>query len=58
MQIFSGNKTLINQRLDNLRKEIADLKESLELTQEESKVKFNKLYEKISTMERNLFSLK
>ena len=51
-------ETLTNHRLDNLSKEIADLKESLEFTQEETEGKFNKLNEKITTMERNLFSLK
>ena len=58
MQLISGNTTLTNQRLDNLSKEIADLKESLEFTQEETEEKFNKLNEKITTMEKNLFSLK
>ena len=52
------NTTLTNQRLDNLSKEIADLKESLEFTQEETEGKFSKLNEKITSMERNLFSLK
>ena len=45
------NTTLANQRLDNLSKE------SLEFTQEKTEEKFNKLNEKISTMERNLVSL-
>ena len=58
MQLISGNTTLTSQRLDNLCKEIADLKESLEFTQEETEEKFNKLNEKITTMEKNLFSLK
>ena len=58
MQLISGNTTLTNQRLDNLSKEIADLKESLEFTQEETEEKFSKLNEKITSMERNLFSLK
>ena len=58
MQLISGNTTLTNQRLDNLSKEIEDLKENLEFTQEETEEKFNKLNEKIATMERNLFSLK
>ena len=59
MQLISGNATLANQRLDNLTsKEITDLKESLEFSQEETERKFNKLNEKISTMEKNLFSLK
>ena len=51
-------ETLTNHRLDNLSKEIADLKESLEFTQEETEGKFSKLNEKITSMERNLFSLK
>ena len=58
MQLISGNTTLTNQRLDNLSKEIADLKESREFTQEETERKFSMLTEKISTMEKNLFSLK
>ena len=58
MQLISGNTTLTNQKLDNLSKEIADLKESLEFTQEETEEKFSKLNEKITSMERNLFSLK
>ena len=60
MQLISGNTTLTNQRLANLSKEIANLKESLEFTQEETKGKFAgyKLNEKISTMERNLSILK
>ena len=58
MLLISGNTTLTNQRLDNLSKKIADLKENLEFTQEETEGKFRKLNEKISTMEKNLFSLK
>ena len=58
LQLISGNTTVTNQRLDNLSKEIADLKESLEFTQEETDGKFSTLKEKISTMEKNLFSLK
>ena len=58
MQLISGNTTLTNQRLDNLKKEIADLKESLEFTQEKAEEKFSKSNEKITSMERNLFILK
>ena len=54
MELISGNKTLTNQRLENLTKEITDLKESLEFTLEETESKFNKLNEKISSIERNL----
>ena len=32
MQLMSGNTTLTNQKLDNLNKEIARLKDSLEFT--------------------------
>ena len=58
MQLISGNTTLTDQRLDNLSKEIADLKESLEFTQEETEGKFSTLNEKISIMEMNLFNHK
>ena len=37
MQLISGNATLTNQRLDNFSKYNAELKESLEFTQEETK---------------------
>ena len=37
MQLISRNATLINQGLYNLSKKIADLKESLEFTLEETK---------------------
>ena len=50
----ASSTTLIN----NFSKEIAGLKESLELTEEETEEKFNKVIDKISTMERNLFRLK
>ena len=53
MQLTS-NTTLIN----NFSKEIAGLKESLEFTEEETEEKLNKIIDKISTMERNLFRLK
>ena len=58
MQLISGNPTLTNERLDSLSKDIADLKDSLEFTQEETEGKFNTLTEKISTIEKNLCSLK
>ena len=57
MQLISGCTTLTNQTLDNLSKEIEDLKESLEFTQEETEGKFSKLNETITSMERNLCSL-
>ena len=52
MQLISGSTTLTNQRLDNLSKETADLKESLEFTQGETEEKFSTLNEKTSTMEK------
>ena len=36
MQLISGNKTLINQRLDIFTKTITRLRQSLEFTQEET----------------------
>ena len=36
MQLISGNKTLINQRLDIFIKTITRLRQSLEFTQEET----------------------
>ena len=58
MQLISENTTLTNQALDSLSKEITDLKENLEFTSEETEEKFSKLNEKITSMGRNLFSLK
>ena len=58
MELISGNTTLPNQRLDNLIKEIANLKGSLQFTQQETEGKLNKLNEETSRMEINLFSLK
>ena len=58
MQLISGNATLTNEKLDNLSKEIADLKESLEFTREETEEKFSELNGRITSIERNLFSLK
>ena len=53
-----NNNECLSKCLDNLSKEIADLKQSLGFTQEETEGKFSTLNEKISTMEKNLFSLK
>ena len=47
MQLISRNTTLTN----NLSKEIADLKESLEFTQEQTEEKISKLNEKITSIE-------
>ena len=58
MPSISGNTILTNQRLDHLSKEIADLNESLKFTHQETEEKFVKLNEKVSTVGRNLFSLK
>ena len=43
IQLILGNTALTNQRLDNLSKDIVELKESLEFTQEETKQIFNKI---------------
>ena len=58
MQLISGNTALTNQRLNNLSKEIEELKECVKSTQEETEEKINKINETVSIMERNLFSLK
>ena len=58
MQLISGNTAQTSQTLDNLSREIEDLQEFLELTEEQTKGKFNTLNEKIITIERSLFSLK
>ena len=58
MQLISGNTAQTSQTLDNLSRETEDLQEFLELTEEQTKGKFNTLNEKIITIERSLFSLK
>ena len=58
MQLISGNTAQTSETLDNLSREIEDLQEFLELTEEQTKGKFNTLNEKIITIERSLFSLK
>ena len=61
LALISGNNSLTNQRLDNLSKDINDLKESLEFSQNEYDDKFKnmgnkiqKLEEKINLMEKEL----
>ena len=47
LTLICGNKSLTNQRLDNLSKDINDLKESLEFSQNEYDNKFKNLGDKI-----------
>ena len=58
MQIISGNTQLTNQRLDALTKDITDLKESLQFTQNEVDDKFKNLEERVKSIESELKNIK
>ena len=58
MQLISRNITLTNQRLDNFSKEVAGLKKVSNSLKRKKKKNFNKINETISTLKKNLFSLK
>ena len=47
LALISGNNALTNQRIDNLSKDINDLKESLEFSQNEYDNKFKNMGDKI-----------
>ena len=51
LALISGNNSLMNQRLDNLSKDINDLKESLEFSQNEYDDKFKNMGDKIQKLE-------
>ena len=51
LALISGNNSLTNQRLDNLSKDINDLKESLEFSQNECDDKFKNMGDKIQKPE-------
>ena len=53
LALISGNNSLTNQRLDNLSKDINDLKESLEFSQNEYDDKFKNMGDKIQTRRKN-----
>ena len=50
LALISGNNSLTNQRLDNLSKDINDLKESLEFSQNEYDDKFKNMGDKIQKL--------
>ena len=52
--LISGNNWLTNQRLDNLSKDINDLKESLEFSQNKSDDKFRNMGDKIQKLEQKM----
>ena len=52
--LISGNNSLTNQRLDNLSKDINDLKESLEFSQNKSDDKFRNMVDKIQKLEQKM----
>ena len=52
--LISGNNSLTNQRLDNLSKDINDLKESLEFSQNKSDDKFRNIGDKIQKLEQKM----
>ena len=52
--LISGNNSLTNQRLDNLSKDINDLKESLEFSQNKSDDKFRNMGDKIQKLEQKM----
>ena len=52
--LISGNNSLTNQRLDNLSKDVNDLKESLEFSQNKSDDKFRNMGDKIQKLEQKM----
>ena len=55
---MSAYNSLTNQRLDNLSKDINDLKESLELSQNEYDDKFKNMGDKIQKLEEKINQMK
>ena len=54
LALKSGNNSLTNQRLDNLSKDLNDLKESLEFSQNEYDDKFKNMSDKIQKLEEKM----
>ena len=54
LALMSGNNSLTNQRLDNLSKDINDMKESLEFSQNEYDDKFKNVGDKIQNLEEKI----
>ena len=58
LALISGNNSQTNQRLDNLSKDINDLKESLEFSQNEYDDKFKNMGDKIQKLEEKINLMK
>ena len=58
LALISGNNSLTNQRLDNLSKDINDLKESLEFSKNEYDDKFKNTGDKIQKLEEKINLMK
>ena len=58
LALISGNYSLTNQRLYNLSKDINDLKESLEFSQNEYDDKFKNMGDKIQKLEEKINLMK
>ena len=58
LALISGNNALTNQRIDNLSKDINDLKESLEFSQNEYDDKFKNMGDKIQKLEEKINLMK
>ena len=58
VQLIYGNNSLTNQRLDSLSKDINDLKESLEFSQNEYDDKFKNISEKVQKLEEEINLMK
>ena len=58
LALKSGNNSLTNQRLDNLSKDINDLKESLEFSQNEYDDKFKNMGNKIQKLKEKINLMK
>ena len=54
LALISGNNSLTSQRLDSLSKDINDLKESLEFSQNEYDDKFKNLGDKVKKLEEKI----
>ena len=54
LALISGNNSLTNQRLDNLSKDINDMKESLKFSQNEYDDKFKNVGDKIQNLEEKI----
>ena len=58
LALISGNNSLTNQRLDSLSKDINELKESLEFSQNEYDDKFKNIGDKVQKLEEEINLMK